>query len=165
VKDSLYTYVSKIDRTLKIDADDPNYNVNYFEASGAVKDGKFKSYTEFAMEYGGKLTDSHMRDIWKQNPDDPKSGMFGRITSNVHGLLAQEFDDDEINMVEPRFNEALNDIVDGMDNPTETEIIKVAKDLMKDITVHDVWILPFDSKKARGFDVYNDEDIRSCEVS
>lgn len=156
VKDSLYTYVSKLDRTLKIDKDDPNYNVTYFEASDAVKDGKFKSYTEFSMEYGGKLTSGSLKEIWKTNPDDPKSGMFTRIKSNVHGLLAQEFDDDEINMVEPRFNEALNDIVDGMDNPTETEIIDITKKLIKEYVVHDT-LLPFDKKKSHGFDIYNEK--------
>jgi hypothetical protein len=141
---------------LKIDTDDPNYNVTYFEASDAVKDGKFKSYTEFSMEYGGKLTESNLKEIWKTNPEDPKSGMFTRIKSNVHGLLAQEFDDDEINMVEPRFNEALNDIVDGMDNPTETEIIDITKKLIKEYVVHDT-LLPFDKKKSHGFDIYNEK--------
>jgi hypothetical protein len=149
VKDSLYTYVNKLDRTLKIDTDDPVYNVNYFEARDAVKKGEYTSYTEFAMEYVGKLTDSHMRDIWKQNPENPKSGMFGRVQSNVHNLLKERFGD-SADIVEPAFNEALNDIITEDDN--ETDILEKAKNLMKIHQVNHTWGPDPD---AYGFQLYN----------
>lgn len=149
VKDSLYTYINKLDRTLKLNTDDPQYNANYFAAREAVEGSQYKSYREFEMDFIGKLTPSHMRDIWKLNPDNPKSGMFGRVKTNVQNLLKDTFED-RSDFVEPYFNAALNDLIEEDDS--ETEILEKAKNLLKIYQVNHTWGPDPD---AYGFQLYN----------